>query len=140
MDNKINVLNSGYVALTDTMGGDRTPAKCARTSYKVKHEKTEEEDAKLTDYLIRNKHNTPLEFIQLRFYMKLPIFVARQIVRHRTASINEISFRYVKAERDFYIPELSRMTKQSSNNKQGSSDELIEARKMGFTTNERFYE
>lgn len=123
---EIKVLNHGYVALVDTMGDDRTPARAARTSYRNKSERTAEEDAKLTSYLLRNRHTTPLEFCQVRFYMKMPIFVARQLVRHRTASINEISYRYVRAVEEFYIPERSRMQKQSESNKQGSSIEIID--------------
>lgn len=122
---EMKVLDHGYVALTDVMGDDRTPSRTARTSFRNKEEKTEEQDRKLTDYLIRNKHNTPLEFCQVRFYMKMPIFVARQLVRHRTSSINEISYRYIKAVREFYIPEDFRMNKQSADNKQGSSLEVV---------------
>lgn len=119
------VLDHGYVALTDTMGTDRTPAQTARTSFRNRKERTEEQDARLTDYLIRNRHTTPLEFVQLRFYVKMPIFVARQFVRHRTQSINEISYRYVAAAREFYVPELNRMQQKAENNKQGSSSECV---------------
>jgi thymidylate synthase (FAD) len=107
------------------MGDDRTPARTARTSFRNKKERTPEEDAKLTDYLIRNGHNTPVEFCQLRYYMKMPIFVARQFVRHRTVSINEVSYRYVQAAREFYVPASDRMQKKAENNKQGSSSEVI---------------
>lgn len=123
---EIQVLDHGYVALTDVMGNDRTPAQTARTSYRNKAERTEEEDARLTDYLVRNRHTTPLEFCQVRFYMKMPIFVARQLVRHRTASINEVSYRYVKAAREFYVPALDRMQRQSKDNKQGSASEIVD--------------
>lgn len=124
---RVDVLDHGFVALTDVMGDDRTAARCARTSFaNADAERTPEQDARLTDYLVRNGHNTPLEFSQLRFYMKLPIFVARQFVRHRTASINEISYRYVEAKPEFYIPALERMNRKADNNKQGSSDELCE--------------
>ncbi|MFZ4484715.1 MAG: FAD-dependent thymidylate synthase [Chthoniobacterales bacterium] len=124
--NEIAVLNHGFVALVDTMGDDRTPAQTARTSYRNRKERTAEEDAKLTKYLVRNRHTTPLEFVQLRFYMKMPIFVARQFIRHRTASVNEISYRYVQASREFYVPELDRCQKQSQTNKQGSDVELVD--------------
>lgn len=123
---EIKILDHGYVALTDVMGDDRTPARTARTSFKNKKERTPEEDARLTDYLIRNHHNTPVEFCQARFYMKIPILVARQLVRHRTASINEVSYRYVQASREFYVPELDRMQKKAENNKQGSSSEVVD--------------
>jgi thymidylate synthase (FAD) len=109
------------------MGGDRTPAQCARTSFRnASLERTAEQDAKLTDYLVRNKHTTPIEFCQARFYMKMPIFVARQFVRHRTASINEVSYRYVQAAREYYIPAPDRMQRKSESNKQGSSSEVID--------------
>lgn len=122
---EIKVLDHGFVALVDTMGDDRTPAQTARTSYRNRTQRTPEEDAKLTNYLVKNRHTTPLEFVQLRFYMKMPIFVARQFIRHRTASVNEISYRYVQATREFYVPELDRCQKQSTTNKQGSASEVV---------------
>lgn len=121
-----NVLNHGYVVLTDVMGGDRTAAQTARTSFRNRVERTEEEDAKLTQYLVSHRHTTPLEFCQLRFYMKMPIFVARQLVRHRTASINEISLRYVQATEEFYVPAVERCQRQSTTNKQGSAAETVD--------------
>lgn len=127
MSNEIKVLDHGFVALVDTMGDDRTPARTARTSFRNVKERTEAEDAKLTNYLIRHRHNTPIEFCQVRFYMKMPIFVARQLVRHRTASINEVSYRYVTAAREFYVPALERMQRKAETNKQGSSSELVGA-------------
>lgn len=124
--NRIDCLDHGYVILTDVMGNDRTPAQTARTSFLNQKERTEEEDARLTDYLVRNHHNTPLEFCVVRFYMKMPIFVARQYVRHRTQSINEVSYRYVQAAKEFYVPALSRMQKKADNNKQGSAEEIVD--------------
>ena len=124
--NEIACLDHGFVALVETMGSDRTPAQTARTSFRNRKERTAEEDAKLTDYLVRNKHTTPIEFCQVRFYMKMPIFVARQLVRHRTASINEVSYRYVKAAREFYVPAPDRMQRRSDTNKQGSSSEVVD--------------
>lgn len=126
MSEEISILDHGFVALVDTMGTDRTPAQTARTSFRNRQERTSEEDAKLTGYLVRNRHTTPLEFCQLLFYMKMPIFVARQLVRHRTASINEVSYRYVKAAREFYVPDLERMQRKAENNKQGSSSEVVD--------------
>lgn len=123
---EIPCLNHGYVALLEVMGDDRTPAQIARCSFRNKEEKTEEEDHKLTRYLKRNRHTTPIEFCQVRFYAKMPITVARQWVRHRTASIDEVSLRYVQAAREFYIPELDRMQRQSETNKQGSAPELVD--------------
>jgi thymidylate synthase (FAD) len=126
MTNEIQLLDHGYVALVDTMGDDRRPARTARTSFRNKDERTAEQDAKLTDYLVRNRHTTPIEFCQVLFYMKMPIFVARQLVRHRTASINEVSYRYVRAAREFYVPAPERMQRKSESNKQGSSSELVD--------------
>lgn len=127
MQNEIKCLDHGFVALVDTMGTDRTPAQCARTSFRnAGQDRTEEQDAKLTNYLVRNHHTTPLEFVQARFYIKAPIFVARQIMRHRTASINEVSYRYVEAKPEFYVPDLDKLTKRPANTKQGRSDELVD--------------
>lgn len=124
---EIKCLDHGFVALVETMGDDRTPARMARTSFRNQSaERTEEQDAKLTDYLVRNAHNTPIEFCQVRFAMKMPIFVARQFVRHRTQSLNEISYRYVTAAREFYVPALDRMQCKAENNKQGSSSEVVD--------------
>lgn len=126
MSNEIACLDHGFVALVETMGSDRTPAQAARTSFRNRKERTAEEDAKLTDYLVRHKHTTPIEFCQVRLYMKMPIFVARQLVRHRTASINEVSYRYVQAAREFYVPAVDRMQRKAETNKQGSSSEIVE--------------
>jgi len=123
---EIPVLNHGYVALAAVMGDDRTAAQTARTSFRNRAERSTEDDAKLTKYLVTHRHTTPLEFCQVRFYMKMPIFVARQLVRHRTASINEISLRYVQATEEFYIPDVARCQKQSTSNKQGSSSEIVD--------------
>jgi thymidylate synthase (FAD) len=122
---EIACLDYGFAALVDVMGEDRTPARTARTSFRNKLDRTPEEDARLTDYLVRNGHTTPLEFCQVRFYFKMPIFVARQVVRHRTASINEVSYRYVRAVREYYLPPVERMHHKSESNKQGSSSELV---------------
>lgn len=124
---EIACLDHGFVALTDVMGNDRTPARTARTSFRnAGLERSEEQDAKLTDYLVRHGHNTPIEFCMVRFYVKQPIFNARQFVRQRTQSINEVSYRYVQATREFYVPALDRMQKRSEVNKQGSSSEIVE--------------
>lgn len=123
---EIHVLDYGLVALKSTWGDDRTAAHTARTSYRNLKPRTEEQDKKLTEFLVRHKHNTPLEFCQLLFYMKMPIFVKNQLVRHRTASINEMSLRYVEAVREFYIPSVAECRKQSDENKQCSSDAVIQ--------------
>lgn len=121
------VLDHGIISLTDVMGWDSKPAERARTSYgNSAAEKTPEENEKLIAYLLKNKHTTPFEFCQLEFYAVMPIFVARQWVRHRTASINEESLRYIEARDQFYLPNYDRMQKKSKTSKQGSSTELID--------------
>lgn len=131
---EVKVLDHGLVALVDHMGNDYTPATTARTSYgaraginqKTGEAFTDEENRKLNRYLYRNRHTTPFEFNVAKFYMVMPIFVARQWVRHRTASINEESMRYIEARDVFYIPAHGRMCKPSTSSKQGSSSELVD--------------
>jgi thymidylate synthase (FAD) len=111
-------LNHGFVALLDFMGGDYDIAEAARISYGMgTHTVSANRD--LLRYLLRHKHTTPYEMVQLKFHVKLPIFVARQLVRHRTAKINEYSMRYSLAPMQFYVPELDNFQKQSKSNKQG---------------------
>lgn len=125
-ETEIKCLNHGVVSLVDVMGDDLRSAKIARKSFRTTVQKTVEEDQRLTRYLVKHRHTTPLEFNEAIFFIKQPIFVARQLVRHRTASIEEVSLRYVDAVREFYIPELDRCQKQSETNKQGSSIELVD--------------
>lgn len=132
MKNEIKVLNHGYVKLRNISGPTRRderdfdaddidPANAARFSFDAadKDERNREDDLNLARYLIKNKHNTPIEMITVWMEMKLPIFVARQFVRHRTVSINEISARYVQLENEFYIPNLENIGIRSKSNKQG---------------------
>lgn len=124
---EVKVLDHGVVALMDFWGDDNRPATAARTSYRRDaSEYTDEQNAKLTRYLLKNHHNTPVEFCGAQFYMELPLFVSAQLVRHRTASINQESFRYVEAREVFYVPADERMQKQSQTNKQGSAPELVD--------------
>lgn len=125
----INVLDWGFVALTDSMGDDRVPAQVARTSFgNADAERTEEEDHKLGRYLMKHRHTTPFEFCQVRFYIRAPLFVVQQLLRHRTASVNQESLRYVTpTDPKFYIPERSRMVGRPANVKQGSSEEEIKS-------------
>lgn len=111
------VLDKGFVRLIDYMGNDERIVQAARISY-GQGNKTPEEDKKLINYLIKNKHTSPLEQVVLTFHIKLPIFCLRQIVRHRTARINEISGRYSILKNEFYIPDEWRT--QDSINKQSS--------------------
>lgn len=124
---EIKVLDHGVVALMDVYGDNHRPAIAARTSYrKDASDYTDEQNERLISYLVKHRHTTPLEFCGATFFMVMPIFVARQLVRHRTASINEESLRYVDARNQFYLPELDRMQKQSKTNKQGSAPELVD--------------
>lgn len=123
--NPIQCLDKGFVRLVDYMGDDSSIVQAARVSY-GNGTKTVNEDRGLIRYLMRHRHTTPFEMVVFKFHLKLPIFVARQAIRHRTFSVNEYSGRYSEMKDEFYIPELERLTTQSSLNKQGSSVEQIQ--------------
>ena len=123
---EIKVLNKGFVRLVDIMGDDSAIVQAARTSYGT-GTKSYEEDKKLIRYLLRNKHTSPFEMVELKFHIKLPIFVARQWIRHRTANVNEFSGRYSEMRDEFYIPELEDVRNQSTTNKQGRSDTILDS-------------
>jgi thymidylate synthase (FAD) len=123
LDREFPVLNKGFVRLVDYLGGDERVVQSARVSY-GEGTKTYREDAALIDYLLRNDHSSPFEQVVLTFHVKLPIFVARQWVRHRTARLNEISGRYSVLKDDFYIPAPEDVAGQSADNKQGRSAAL----------------
>lgn len=123
---EIQVLDHGFVRLIDSLPagdgeGDARIVQAARVSYGA-GTKTKREDAGLIRYLIKNKHWSPVEKVVFELHLKMPIFVARQFVRHRTQSLNEVSARYSVLEDDFYTPDLSRFTYQDTKNRQGSSD------------------
>ena len=120
---EINVLDHGFVRLVDVMGDDSSIVQAARVSYGA-GTKTVREDVMLIDYLMRNKHLSPFEMAEVKFHVKAPIFVARQWVRHRTASWNEMSARYSEMREEFYVPNESAVAAQSLTNKQGR-DELV---------------
>lgn len=121
------VLDHGLVALMRVDGSDEWPALAARKSYRSDLTQfSAEQNHSLGDYLMRRRHTTPLEFNETVWMMVMPIFVARQWVRHRTATLDEESLRYVEARNEFYVPELDRMQRQSTDNKQGSSSELVD--------------
>lgn len=124
LDKTIPVLDHGFVRLVDYMGGDDRIVQAARVSYGT-GTKGVRADAALIDYLMRNKHTSPFEQVEFTFHMKLPIMCARQIVRHRTASLNELSGRYSVIDDDMYVPDKQRMRAQSKNNKQGSGDRIL---------------
>lgn len=119
------VLDKGYVGLVDYMGGDAAIVQAARVSY-GKGTKSVSDDTGLIRYLMRHRHTTPFEMVELKFIASMPIYVARQWVRHRTASINEYSARYSEVPDVFDIPNLERINPQSTLNKQGREGVLPE--------------
>ncbi len=125
LDQEIKCLDKGFVRLVDYMGGDQRIVQSARVSY-GEGTKSYRQDRALIHYLLRNWHTSPFEQVQLTFHTKMPIFVARQWVRHRTARLNEISGRYSVMKDEFYVPEPENIRPQSANNKQGRSDERFD--------------
>ncbi len=120
----IRCLDKGFIRLVDYMGSDDAIVQAARVSYGKGTTKVSR-DKGLIRYLLRHRHSTPFEMVELKFHAKMPIFVARQWVRHRTANINEYSLRYSEAREDFYIPELKDIHFQSKFNKQGRDSETV---------------
>jgi thymidylate synthase (FAD) len=118
------VLDHGFVRVVDYMGDDAAVVQAARVSY-GKGTKKKSADQGLINYLMRHRHTTPFEMCEIKFHVKLPIFVARQWIRHRTASVNEYSARYSILDREFYIPTEDNLAAQSTINKQGR-EELLE--------------
>ncbi len=118
---KINVLDKGFVYLVDKMGDDNRIVQSARVSY-GEGTKSYREDRDLIRYLMENQHTSPFEQVVFVFHMKLPIFVARQIVRSRTARLNECSGRYSELPEEFYVPNPENVATQSTNNKQGRGE------------------
>lgn len=117
------ILDHGFIRLIDYMGNDSAIVQAARVSY-GEGTKAVSEDKALINYLVKHKHTSPLEMCEIKFHLKMPIFVARQWIRHRTASVNEYSARYSILSNQYYIPEMERMQMQSTNNKQGSGETL----------------
>jgi thymidylate synthase (FAD) len=112
------VLDHGFVRVVDYMGDDSAIVQAARVSY-GRGTKRVQEDAGLIRYLMRHRHSTPFEMCEIKFHVKLPIFVARQWIRHRTASVNEYSARYSILDKEFYIPAPEQLAAQSAANRQG---------------------
>jgi len=121
--NYTSVLNAGFVGLIDQMGDDSSIVQAARVSY-GDGTKSVSEDRGLIRYLMRHLHTTPIEMIEFKFHCKMPIFVARQWIRHRTANVNEYSGRYSVMVDEFYVPELEHILPQSTTNMQGRSGEM----------------
>ncbi len=115
------VLDHGFVRLIDYMGNDAAIVQAARVSYGAGTKKAQE-DAGLIRYLMRHWHTTPFEMCEIKLHVKLPIFVARQWIRHRTANVNEYSARYSIMDKEFYIPAQEHLAAQSITNKQGRGD------------------
>lgn len=112
------VLDHGFVRVIDYMGDDAAIVQAARVSY-GKGTKQVRQDAGLINYLLRHRHTTPFEMCEIKYHVKLPVFVARQWIRHRTANVNEYSARYSVLDREFYIPAAENLAAQSSANRQG---------------------
>jgi thymidylate synthase (FAD) len=120
----IKVLDHGFVRVIDYMGDDSAVVQAARVSY-GRGTKKSLQDKGLINYLMRHRHTTPFEMCDIKFHIKLPIFIARQWIRHRTASVNEYSARYSILSNEFYLPDRDNLTPQSSTNKQGRSSEAL---------------
>ena len=118
---EIQVHEHGFVKLLDVMGNDEEVENAARISYGEGTRKTSQ-TRNLIRYLMRHKHTSPFEMCEVKFHLKLPIFVMRQLVRHRTANLNEYSGRYSVMSDDFYFPKGKNLKPQSSTNKQGRED------------------
>ncbi len=114
----IPVLDHGFVRVVDYMGDDAAIVQAARVSY-GKGTRRVQDDAGLIGYLMRHRHTTPFEMCEIKYHVKLPIFVARQWIRHRTASVNEYSARYSILDREYYIPAPEQLATQSRSNRQG---------------------
>ena len=117
----IPVLDHGFIRVVDYMGDDTSIAQSARVSY-GKGTKKVSTDEGLIKYLMRHWHSTPFEMCEIKYHVKLPIFIARQWIRHRTANVNEYSARYSILDKEFYVPEKKHLSAQSTINRQGRGD------------------
>lgn len=117
------VLNHGFVSVVDYMGDDEAICQAARVSY-GKGTRSVSDNRNLINYLMRHRHTSPFEMCVIKLHLKMPLFVARQWVRHRMASINEYSARYSVLDKEFYIPEENVICTQSKNNKQGRGEQI----------------
>ena len=117
----IPILDHGFVRVIDYMGDDSSIVQSARVSY-GKGTKKVSTDEGLIRYLMRHWHSTPFEMCEIKYHVKLPIFIARQWIRHRTANVNEYSARYSILDKEFYIPEKDQLSAQSTSNRQGRGD------------------
>lgn len=123
--NEVKLHNHTIVALKGVFGTDAEIEEAARVSY-GKDTRKVSDTRNLIRYLVRHKHTSPLEMAEVKFYLKIPIFVMRQLVRHRTANLNEYSARYSVMKDEFYLPDFAHMAPQSGTNKQGRDGEIPE--------------
>ena len=114
----IPILDHGFIRVVDYMGDDSSIVQSARVSY-GKGTKKVSTDSGLIKYLMRHRHSTPFEMCEIKYHVKLPIFVARQWIRHRTANVNEYSARYSILDKEFYLPSKENLAAQSTSNRQG---------------------
>jgi thymidylate synthase (FAD) len=119
----ISVLDHGFIRVIDYMGDDSSIVQSARVSY-GKGTKKVSTDEGLIKYLMRHRHSTPFEMCEIKYHVKLPIFIARQWIRHRTANVNEYSARYSILDKEFYLPAKEQLAAQSQSNRQGRGDVL----------------
>ncbi len=117
----IPVLDHGFIRVIDYMGDDTSIVQAARVSY-GKGTKKVNTDSGLIKYLMRHWHSTPFEMCEIKYHIKLPIFIARQWIRHRTANVNEYSARYSILDKEFYLPSSKHLAAQSKSNRQGRGD------------------
>src|SRR5271168_251959 len=120
----IPVLDHGFVRVIDYMGDDGAIVQAARVSY-GRGTRQVSEDRGLINYLMRHRHTTPFEMCEIKYHVKLPIFVARQWIRHRTANVNEYSGRYSVLDKEFYVPAPEHLAAQAKMNRQGRSEVLV---------------
>ena len=130
LDKEFPVLDKGFVRLVDYYGGDQRIVQSARVSY-GEGTKSVSQDGALIDYLLRHQHTSPFEQVVMTFHVKMPIFVARQWVRHRTGRMNEVSGRYSIMKDEFYVPAADKVAPQSKDNKQGRCNEAFDEAKAG---------
>ena len=140
----IPVLDHGFVRVIDYMGDDTSIVQAARVSY-GKGTKQVSTDSGLIKYLMRHWHSTPFEMCEIKYHIKLPIFIARQWIRHRTANVNEYSARYSILDKEFYLPNHENLAAQSKNNRQGrgeilTGDQAKEVLNLLKTDAERTYD
>ena len=122
----IPLLDHGLIRVIDYMGDDSSIVQAARVSY-GKGTKKVSTDEGLIRYLMRHRHSTPFEMCEIKYHIKLPIFIARQWIRHRTANVNEYSARYSILDKEFYVPTKEQLATQSANNRQGRGDVLSDS-------------